>query len=204
MMRRLLHSVLTSPVAMSIKRPLKDAWWTAKGRSIAPPVLPPQVRSILFVCQGNICRSPFAAADARKQLDQLGRGDVVSESGGLRTNQAAAPPEEARAAARAFEVSLEVHTPVQLSPLLVRSFDLLVVMELRQLEAVRSRFPDAADRTVLLPLFGPAPAGGYARYNIADPFGQPRPAFDRCYARIHEALEALLSQVVGLPTAARQ
>ena len=204
MIRRLLHTVLTNPVAMSIKRPIRDAWWIARGRSVARPVLPGQVRSILFVCQGNICRSPFAAADARKQLDQLGRRDIVSASGGLSTNQAAGPPDEARAAARAFEVNLDAHSPVQLSPALVQSFDLLVVMELRQLEAIRTSFPDAADRTVLLPFFGRAPAGGYARYNIADPFGHPRAAFDQCYARIHDALRVLLSQVAGLPLAVKR
>lgn len=38
---------------------------------------------ILFVCTGNTCRSPMAAAIARQKLSQLGRDDIQVDSAGL-------------------------------------------------------------------------------------------------------------------------
>ena len=38
---------------------------------------------ILFVCTGNTCRSPMAAALMRRELDKRGRTDIIIESAGL-------------------------------------------------------------------------------------------------------------------------
>ena len=38
--------------------------------------------NVLFVCTGNICRSPMAAAIARDLLDRAGRTDVQVASAG--------------------------------------------------------------------------------------------------------------------------
>src|SRR5437867_3559144 len=45
--------------------------------------LPPAVKSILFVCTGNICRSPMAEGIFREMLK--GRGDIVVSSAGVGT-----------------------------------------------------------------------------------------------------------------------
>ena len=38
---------------------------------------------ILFVCTGNTCRSPMAAALMRRRLDRAGREDIIVDSAGL-------------------------------------------------------------------------------------------------------------------------
>jgi protein-tyrosine-phosphatase len=38
---------------------------------------------ILFVCTGNTCRSPMAAALMRRELDKRGRDDIIIDSAGL-------------------------------------------------------------------------------------------------------------------------
>ena len=162
------------------------------GRGISNPPFPRRVTSLLFICQGNICRSPFAAALAGKLLMDAGHTGLSCRSAGLRTNQGAAPPPEACEAAAAFRVSLAGHVPVQLDRTLLDDNTVLVVMEARHMQAVRAAYPDVSDKVILLPLFGGSSRTGYAAYNIADPFGQTRATFDACYTRIEKHLRLLL------------
>ena len=57
---KVLTAILTHPLTMAVKRPVRDAWWRVRGMSIAEASLPAEPRSLLFICKGNICRSPFA------------------------------------------------------------------------------------------------------------------------------------------------
>lgn len=192
---KVIHKALTHPIVMAAKGPLKDAWWLARGRGLSNPEIPRTARSLLFLCKGNICRSPFAALRARRLLADRGISGCTCDSAGLDTTQAARPPAEARRAAAAFAVSLDEHAPLQATRALVSQYDLTIVMEADQLVTARRLFSDVADRIVLLPLLREH-AAGYARYNIADPFGQPFAAFERCYAEIDDALAALLAVIV--------
>lgn len=189
---RALTFLLTHPAAMRVKRGLRDLAWVIKGRSVRNPPLPRRPRSILFVCLGNICRSPFAAARTRRLLADAGFSDVTCGSAGIRVGQAARPPREACEAAARVGVTLESHEPLQLTCKLVRSFDIVVVMEHAQMVALRTDYPEAADRIILLSLFGGNHRSVAARYDISDPFGHPLPVFDDCYARIDGAVRGLL------------
>lgn len=190
-----IRRMVTHPAARAVKRVVRDRWWTLRGRSIANPPVPETVESILFVCLGNICRSPFAAMLATRRLAELGAGGVRCHSAGIRTTQAARPPQEALDASTAYQLSLEGHRPQPLTRALVEASDLIVVMEAGQLRDVRARYPEAAGAVVLLSLFDQMVTSGFDRYHIADPFGQPRAAFDACYRRIDRALAELLGHL---------
>jgi protein-tyrosine-phosphatase len=192
LMHRAITYVLTHPAAMRVKQPVRDLVWRVKGNGVENPAIGEGARSLLFVCLGNICRSPFAARACARVLAAHGVTDVTCESAGIRTTQAARSPQDACEAAARVGVSLDDHVPLQLTRELVEKFDVIVVMEAVQLESLRASYPEAANRIVLLPLFAGDHRGGYARYNIADPFGQPAAAFDACYERIREALTGLL------------
>ena len=196
--RSTLNRLLTHPLALSVKRPLKDALWTARGRALANPQIPARVTSILFVCKGNICRSPFAALLAAQRLAERGVGGVHCSSAGISVTQAARAPQEACEAAALFGLSLLAHVPLQVTGDLLLSHDLTIVMEAGQMQELRRRYPEAASRIVLLPLIDRDQAG-YVRFNIADPFGQPLPAFHDCYRRIDRLVTRLLDRVAGHP-----
>jgi protein-tyrosine phosphatase len=201
--RRALQAVTTWTVR-AVKQPIKDAWWTALGSQIANPPFPAHVGSILFVCKGNICRSPFAAAIAKQRLVQAGQFGVHCDSAGIRADQAATPPPDAVMAASKFNISLKDHRPSPLSRCTLARYDLIVVMEARQSADLRADHPEAAEKIFLLPLIGRATARGYARYNIADPFGHPSPAFDYCYRRIDVCVADLLEATQHLHAARRR
>ena len=189
----LLHRTLTHPLAIAAKRPLKDVWWFVRGLALRNPPMPPRVASMLFVCKGNICRSPFAAIRAAQLLEETDQVTVRCASAGITATQAARPPQEASDAASAYECAFAERAPVRLTDEMIDSYDLTVVMEADQLIQLRQQYPHAIGRILLLSLVDGR--RGYARYNIADPFGQEVEAFRRCYARIDGALRALLSQL---------
>lgn len=194
---------MSSAAVMAVRRPLREAWWWFKGMNVANPPLPADVRSMLFVCLGNICRSPFAELIAARRLEQARDTRIRCASAGIRTTQAARPPDDAREVARTFGVSLDAHRPQTLTRKLVDEYDLIVVMELQQLEILREAYPDAADRIVLLPLFDSDAATPYERVNIQDPFARPREAFVACYQRIDRSVDALLLAVCPADMSAR-
>lgn len=73
----------------------------ALGLSASRPADPAQVRRLVFVCQGNICRSAFADVVAR-------RAGLRSASFGLSTTTGRAAHDPAIAAARALGHDLEI------------------------------------------------------------------------------------------------
>ena len=195
---RAITRILTSPPVMSLKQMVKTALWTVRGWRRPPPALPADVSSVLFVCLGNICRSPFAALRMEQRLRGRHPRGMRIASAGISARQAARPPDLAIAAAReGFDVVLDEHRPVLVTHDLLKAFDLIVVMEPNQHRALVTSYPDVAARVVLLPEFDAVPASSYARFHIDDPFGRPRAAFDACYARIDRCLAARFG-VVGL------
>ena len=73
-------------------------------------------KSILFVCTGNTCRSPMAAALMRRALDKRGRSDIIVESAGLAADGSPASGNAVAAMAeqgRGFPVGHGIHAPGQ-------------------------------------------------------------------------------------------
>src|SRR3989442_12759849 len=81
--------------------------------------------SILFVCHGNICRSPLAAALLRRALSQKKVG--VASAGFMGPGRPAPP--EAVAAAAHYGVDLSAHRSQLLTADRARGADLIVVMD---------------------------------------------------------------------------
>ena len=186
---------------MAAKRPIRDALWNTRRRSLGRFTLPADVRSILFVCMGNICRSPFAGIRAAQLLAAAGISGIRCDSAGLSTKPAARPPREACEAAAGFALSIESHEPRQVTLDLLLSYDVVAVMEAKHAQQIRELFPQAGSRLLLLSLLEAGPLSGYARFNIPDPFGQPFEVFHACYGRIDRSIISLLERVTGRPVA---
>lgn len=187
-----VRRVLLSPPAMAVKRTLRDLAWSLRGRSLKNPPIPPNPRALLFVCLGNICRSPFAAHLAARELQAAGLTAVRCSSAGFRPSQATTSPRTAVAAAARFGVSLTEHRPMLVTADLMAAHDMVFVMEPAQLEMLHRRWPTHASRCFLLTLFDTeTPVGAFERYHIVDPFGKDAAAFDYCYRRIDVAVRQL-------------
>jgi protein-tyrosine phosphatase len=80
---------------------------------------------VLFVCAGNICRSPFAEGLARRLADELGL-DVDFASAGTIAIDGAPASDDALAVAREHGVDLSGHRARRVSSLLTDEADLVL------------------------------------------------------------------------------
>ena len=139
------------------------------------------VSSVLFVCLGNICRSPFAAEAARSRL-----AGVAVHSAGFHTEEGRPTPRHVAETARTLAVDMSTCRSSRLTRERVDAADLIVCMDLANLEELRSEFPEALPRSTLLGLFRP---DGPPQIN--DPFGLSPAATRAVLAQILGALDGL-------------
>lgn len=164
--------------------------------ALAPP------GGILFVCYGNICRSPYAEhrlrhhsagrGGARDVGSADGRGGPVIASAGFYGPGRGSPPELVELAL-ARGVDLRGHRSQLVTPGLLAGYGLVVTMEPRQLEQVR---PLAGPATLVLAL-GDLDPGPIETRAIPDPWGQPRDVYGRVLDRLDRSVDAL-ARALGL------
>ena len=108
-------------------------------------------RRVLFVCLGNICRSPLAEAVARKRLADAGLDVTVASCGtsGWHAGEGADP--RMVAAARAAGHDLSKHRARQLRERDFADYDLLLAMDRDNLRGLRqlAGTPEQVERTAL-------------------------------------------------------
>lgn len=135
-------------------------------------------RTVLFVCHGNICRSPFAAGVARVVLPD----GVTVLSAGTSDAGGRLSPSIARRVAREYEIDLNAHVSRPLDDRLVEQADAIFVFDSDNRGEVGRRFPRARRKLHLLgSLDG-------RRLIVEDPINGDAAAFRKVFGRISEAL----------------
>lgn len=133
------------------------------------------VKNVLVVCVGNICRSPLAAHLLREGLPGL----TVS-SAGVGAVIGADMDATARVVAQTRGHMLPEHQARQLTPALCQQADLILVMESKHRDAVTQIHSPARGKTMLL-------AQGLSPDQIPDPYRQPETAHAACQEQIEQA-----------------
>lgn len=99
----------------------------------------PETTRILFVCVGNICRSPTAEAVFRLQAEKAGWGNMFTvESAGVIALHAGEPPDprsQKHAVGRGYDLSALRARQIDTADF--EKFDLILAMEKSVLESVR-------------------------------------------------------------------
>jgi protein-tyrosine phosphatase len=108
--------------------------------------------SVLFVCTANQFRSPIAAACLLKNIEQENkRRNWIVESAGTWTRDGLhAPAITLQIASQLGLDGLDHHLSRQIDQKLLNDFDLIIVMEIGQMEAICSEFPSVCGRLHML------------------------------------------------------
>lgn len=128
---------------------------------------------VLFVCSGNICRSPMAAEYFRSRAARSGLSHVVVDSAGTLGIEGSPAAAEAVQAMAEIGIDLSRHRSKGLSAALLRTTDLVVAMTHDHLEHLARSYPGGEDRRVLLRAFERGPEPDPNARGLRDPIGEP-------------------------------
>jgi protein-tyrosine phosphatase len=149
---------------------------------------------ILFVCLGNICRSPMAEGVFRRVVAEEGLTDsFVIDSAGLGDwHIGQAPDHRAQKAARTRGVDISDQSARQVADDDFDRFDLLLVMDGSNFEELSARAPHEA-RGKIRPFLDFAPHAGTK--DVPDPFFGGADGFDHVLDLIEAAAHGLLASL---------
>lgn len=180
------------------------------------PAAPLSTFSVLFVCTGNLCRSPTAEAFAVRELQRHPGAPLRFTSAGSHAVEGNPAASRSVAAASARGANLERHHARELTRRRVSAADLILCMAAEHRPYVLAFDRSAARRTFLLASFtraasqwawlasSPAKLVGMAAEHvrelpddeIADPLGHPMDAYSSCAERLDGLVTSLVSALV--------
>ncbi|MBV9200888.1 MAG: phosphotyrosine protein phosphatase [Alphaproteobacteria bacterium] len=145
-----------------------------------------QVERLVFVCHGNICRSPYAERCAA-------RHGLAAASFGLSADRGApADPDACRIAARRA-IDLAAHRACDAADFEFKVGDLLIVMEPRQLRRLLCNLPAGGCQMTLLGLWSRPP-----RPHIHDPHRLSDAYWERCFDVIDTAVQSITDRILQI------
>lgn len=143
------------------------------------------IRHILVVCIGNVCRSPIAQGLLRNALP-----DLTVSSAGLAAVVGAPADPLAVAVTAAAGIDVSGHRAQQLIAAHVAAADLVLVMDEAQKSTLQLRYPEFSGRVFRL--------GDRVGGDVADPWGQPRQAFEQAFRCLREGVLDWLPRIQAM------
>jgi len=152
--------------------------------------IPPHAKHFLFVCYGNIMRSPVAEALFRKCAEEQ-HLPIKARSAGLHAiNGTTADPRAQRSAAD-FGISLANHRAQVLTSEMTELADIICVMDLQNQAELRVRFPSSRKKIRMLASF----AHERSLSEIPDPYFDDATGMKRCCIVLASCVLKLIGEI---------
>src|ERR1700741_725271 len=149
------------------------------------------VKSVLFVCTGNICRSPIAEGLFRRLVGN--RGDIEILSAGVHAVRGQPPSLYAVQVCEDEGADISGLRSQPLTAALVDRATHIFAMTGAHVETIQTLFPQSADKTFLLREF--EEPGTTVWRDVPDPIGLGREVYEECARTIKNALPSVLAFV---------
>src|SRR6266436_8300755 len=146
------------------------------------------MKTVLFVCTGNVCRSPMAEGIFRRAV--RGRGDFRVISAGLGAMNGQPPSPYAVEAVRELGIDISGQRSRMLTPDLVQQADYIFGMTHSHIDTVMLLYPMAAEKTFLLREFDETL--DFFEKDISDPIGGSYEVYLNCRDQIEQGIVSVL------------
>ncbi|MFP4114930.1 MAG: low molecular weight protein-tyrosine-phosphatase [Spirochaetota bacterium] len=156
-------------------------------------------RSILFVCSGNICRSPLAEAVLREKLRERGLAEryVVDSAGTVTDHLGQQSDARMRRTAARNGVVID-HRARRVERTDMKEFDLVIGMDEWHMSALRSLADGEPVEIRKMREFDPevnAPTGESRAPDVPDPWYGGMEGFERVYEMVDRSCEVLADRL---------
>ena len=160
------------------------------------------MKTVLFVCSGNTCRSPMAEAVARNWVEkQRDRGhlaeDVLVASAGTFASDGSMPTREATIALRDAGIDHDGRSKRLTAEMIINATLILCMTEGHRhaVHAILDADGHVDDAETLIELLDP-------QHDIADPIGMPQEIYDDVLHTFMELIPERLAEYLGITTEA--
>jgi RpiB/LacA/LacB family sugar-phosphate isomerase len=149
------------------------------------------MKRIVFICTGNVCRSPMAEELFRQKLN--GDRTIEVESAGIGAVSGQAPSSYAVDVMRELGADISRQRSQPIHHEMVRRADYIFVMTYGHLDSLLLLYPSAGDKVFLLRDFDPGLSS--EEREVDDPIGQSKDTYRACRDQIQKSIPYLIEVV---------
>jgi protein-tyrosine-phosphatase len=149
---------------------------------------------ILFICTGNMCRSPIAEGIMKKKIEEDMKGDekefILVHSCGTYANEGNKPSENAMKISKQNNIDISNIRSKPVNKLMIEESDIIFVLSVEHLNYIHENYFSAKNKTFLLKMFGENRPSQMAD-SIPDPMGFTIEYYNKTYIEIKNAIDKI-------------
>lgn len=150
------------------------------------------IKSVMFICSGNICRSPMAQWYMQKRVKDIGKEELyLISSCGTEAINGQEATENAKKAILEYEVNMDKHRATNISFTNIKDYELIICMTEVHKKIVKKMYPKNSDNIYTLKEYID-PEALYK--DIDDPWGLSLEVYKECANEIAKSIDKLIEK----------